>query len=105
MFVASESFSTANPFPSFKIWVEANQQVLVATVPICWTFVAMCCRSAGSPFQLVSRFADHPEIGTLHDNFICISQGMVVLNLVPMTMAVVVAMVVVVVVVIAIQGY
>ncbi|XP_024926150.2 long chain acyl-CoA synthetase 7, peroxisomal isoform X2 [Ziziphus jujuba] len=27
-------------------------------------------RSARSPFQLVSRFADHPEIGTLHDNFV-----------------------------------
>ncbi|KAF3454475.1 hypothetical protein FNV43_RR04922 [Rhamnella rubrinervis] len=27
-------------------------------------------RSARSPFKLVSRFADHPEIGTLHDNFV-----------------------------------
>ncbi|KAJ6981781.1 long chain acyl-CoA synthetase 6, peroxisomal isoform X2 [Populus alba] len=26
-------------------------------------------RSARSPLQLVSRFPDHPEIGTLHDNF------------------------------------
>ncbi|ONI04510.1 hypothetical protein PRUPE_6G325200 [Prunus persica] len=27
-------------------------------------------RSARSPFNLVSRFADHPQIGTLHDNFV-----------------------------------
>ncbi|XP_016565840.2 long chain acyl-CoA synthetase 6, peroxisomal [Capsicum annuum] len=27
-------------------------------------------RSARSPLKLVSRFADHPEIGTLHDNFV-----------------------------------
>lgn len=27
-------------------------------------------RSARSPFKLVSRFPDHPEIGTLHDNFV-----------------------------------
>ncbi|CAK7327014.1 unnamed protein product [Dovyalis caffra] len=27
-------------------------------------------RSARSPLQLVSRFPDHPEIGTLHDNFV-----------------------------------
>ncbi|KAK2640443.1 hypothetical protein Ddye_028238 [Dipteronia dyeriana] len=27
-------------------------------------------RSAHSPLKLVSRFPDHPEIGTLHDNFI-----------------------------------
>ncbi|GMN43842.1 hypothetical protein TIFTF001_013030 [Ficus carica] len=27
-------------------------------------------RSAHSPFKLVSRFEDHPEIGTLHDNFV-----------------------------------
>ncbi|KAB1202267.1 Long chain acyl-CoA synthetase 7, peroxisomal [Morella rubra] len=26
-------------------------------------------RSARSPFKLISRFTDHPEIGTLHDNF------------------------------------
>ncbi|KAJ4722422.1 Long-Chain Acyl-CoA Synthetase [Melia azedarach] len=28
-------------------------------------------RSARSPLNLVSRFPDHPEIGTLHDNFVC----------------------------------
>ncbi|XP_061376488.1 long chain acyl-CoA synthetase 6, peroxisomal-like isoform X1 [Gastrolobium bilobum] len=27
-------------------------------------------RSARSPLKLVSRFPDHPEIGTLHDNFV-----------------------------------
>ncbi|KAK6233123.1 hypothetical protein SCA6_003196 [Theobroma cacao] len=27
-------------------------------------------RSVRSPMKLVSRFADHPEIGTLHDNFV-----------------------------------
>ncbi|KAM0966338.1 hypothetical protein ACFX2C_022108 [Malus domestica] len=27
-------------------------------------------RSARSPMKLVSRFPDHPEIGTLHDNFV-----------------------------------
>lgn len=27
-------------------------------------------RSACSPLKLVSRFPDHPEIGTLHDNFV-----------------------------------
>ncbi|TQD97581.1 hypothetical protein C1H46_016841 [Malus baccata] len=27
-------------------------------------------RSAHSPLKLVSRFPDHPEIGTLHDNFV-----------------------------------
>ncbi|KAJ4968016.1 hypothetical protein NE237_014717 [Protea cynaroides] len=27
-------------------------------------------RSARSPLKLVSRFEDHPEIGTLHDNFV-----------------------------------
>ncbi|KAM3707357.1 hypothetical protein ACB098_02G020400 [Castanea mollissima] len=27
-------------------------------------------RSAYSPLKLVSRFSDHPEIGTLHDNFV-----------------------------------
>ncbi|XP_020101753.1 long chain acyl-CoA synthetase 6, peroxisomal-like [Ananas comosus] len=27
-------------------------------------------RSAHSPLKLVSRFLDHPEIGTLHDNFV-----------------------------------
>ncbi|KAG6726716.1 hypothetical protein I3842_02G094400 [Carya illinoinensis] len=27
-------------------------------------------RSARSPLKLVSRFQDHPEIGTLHDNFV-----------------------------------
>lgn len=27
-------------------------------------------RSARSPVKLISRFADHPEIGTLHDNFV-----------------------------------
>nr|ATE88092.1 long-chain acyl coenzyme A synthetase 6 [Vernicia fordii] len=27
-------------------------------------------RSAHSPLQLVSRFPDHPDIGTLHDNFV-----------------------------------
>ncbi|XP_019053177.1 PREDICTED: long chain acyl-CoA synthetase 6, peroxisomal-like isoform X2 [Nelumbo nucifera] len=27
-------------------------------------------RSAQSPLKLVSRFPDHPEIGTLHDNFV-----------------------------------
>ncbi|EXB52560.1 Long chain acyl-CoA synthetase 7 [Morus notabilis] len=27
-------------------------------------------RSARSPFKLVSRYDDHPEIGTLHDNFV-----------------------------------
>ncbi|CAH2044536.1 unnamed protein product [Thlaspi arvense] len=27
-------------------------------------------RSAKSPMKLVSRFPDHPEIGTLHDNFV-----------------------------------
>ncbi|XP_026449977.1 long chain acyl-CoA synthetase 6, peroxisomal-like [Papaver somniferum] len=27
-------------------------------------------RSAKSPLKLVSRFPDHPEIGTLHDNFV-----------------------------------
>lgn len=27
-------------------------------------------RSAKSPTKLVSRFPDHPEIGTLHDNFV-----------------------------------
>ncbi|KAF8401681.1 hypothetical protein HHK36_012627 [Tetracentron sinense] len=27
-------------------------------------------RSTHSPLKLVSRFADHPEIGTLHDNFL-----------------------------------
>ncbi|MBA0606140.1 hypothetical protein Godav_018651 [Gossypium davidsonii] len=27
-------------------------------------------RSARSPFKLVTRFPDHPDIGTLHDNFI-----------------------------------
>ncbi|OVA05479.1 AMP-dependent synthetase/ligase [Macleaya cordata] len=27
-------------------------------------------RSASSPLKLVSRFPDHPEIGTLHDNFV-----------------------------------
>ncbi|KAF3944260.1 hypothetical protein CMV_029252 [Castanea mollissima] len=27
-------------------------------------------RSARSPLELVTRFADHPEIGTLHDNFV-----------------------------------
>lgn len=27
-------------------------------------------RSASSPLQLVSRFPDHPDIGTLHDNFV-----------------------------------
>ncbi|XP_058208511.1 long chain acyl-CoA synthetase 6, peroxisomal isoform X1 [Rhododendron vialii] len=27
-------------------------------------------RSAWSPLKLVSRFPDHPEIGTLHDNFV-----------------------------------
>ena len=26
-------------------------------------------RSARSPLMLVDRFPDHPEIGTLHDNF------------------------------------
>lgn len=29
-----------------------------------------CDRSATSPLKLVSRFPDHPEIGTLHDNFV-----------------------------------
>ncbi|XP_062084757.1 long chain acyl-CoA synthetase 7, peroxisomal-like [Humulus lupulus] len=27
-------------------------------------------RSARSPFKLLSRYVDHPEIGTLHDNFV-----------------------------------
>ena len=27
-------------------------------------------RSARSPLKLVDRFPDHPEIGTLHDNFV-----------------------------------
>ncbi|CAB4285315.1 unnamed protein product [Prunus armeniaca] len=27
-------------------------------------------RSARSPFKLVNRFSDHPQIGTLHDNFV-----------------------------------
>ncbi|PPS06355.1 hypothetical protein GOBAR_AA14298 [Gossypium barbadense] len=27
-------------------------------------------RSARSPFKLVTRFPDHPDIGTLHDNFV-----------------------------------
>ena len=31
-----------------------------------------CCgdRSAHSPLKLASRFPDHPEIGTMHDNFV-----------------------------------
>lgn len=29
-----------------------------------------CGRSAHSPLKLVDRFPDHPEIGTLHDNFV-----------------------------------
>jgi hypothetical protein len=27
-------------------------------------------RSAKSPISLVERFADNPDIGTLHDNFV-----------------------------------
>jgi len=27
-------------------------------------------RSVRSPLKLISRFADHPAIGTLHDNFV-----------------------------------
>lgn len=34
------------------------------------SFNSFKCRSARSPLKLVSRFADHPEIGTLHDNFV-----------------------------------
>ncbi|XP_073525975.1 uncharacterized protein [Phyllobates terribilis] len=28
-------------------------------------------RSALSPLKLISRYSDHPEVGTLHDNFVC----------------------------------
>ncbi|XP_071716268.1 long chain acyl-CoA synthetase 6, peroxisomal-like [Rutidosis leptorrhynchoides] len=31
-------------------------------------------RSAASPLKLVSRFPDHPDIGTLHDNFVYASE-------------------------------
>jgi len=33
-------------------------------------FFFCCDRSKRSPTKLVSRFPDHPEIGTLHDNFV-----------------------------------
>ncbi|KAL0387511.1 UNVERIFIED_CONTAM: Long chain acyl-CoA synthetase 7, peroxisomal [Sesamum radiatum] len=32
-----------------------------------------CHRSARSPMKLVNRYPEHPEIGTLHDNFVYIS--------------------------------
>lgn len=37
-----------------------------------WGYILyqLTCRSAKSPLKLVSRFADKPEIATLHDNFL-----------------------------------
>lgn len=36
-------------------------------------FLFLDGRSVRSPLKIVSRFPDHPEIGTLHDNFVWVS--------------------------------
>lgn len=43
--------------------------IYIITASFFFFFKIFKCRSARSPLQLVSRFPKHPEIGTLHDNF------------------------------------
>lgn len=45
-------------------------QTLLCILKHNWGLILLKCRSSRSPLKLVSRFAHHPEIGTLHDNFV-----------------------------------
>lgn len=43
---------------------------LLKFLSLIYLLICDCGRSAHSPLKLVDRFPDHPEIGTLHDNFV-----------------------------------
>lgn len=54
-------------------WNVYRSEQLVQTLHVFDTLLissSFKSRSARSPVKLISRFADHPEIGTLHDNFV-----------------------------------
>jgi hypothetical protein len=53
------------PLPMFLISI-----VIHISLGKCTYYLFPFGRSARSPLKLMSRFPDHPEIGTLHDSFV-----------------------------------
>lgn len=60
--------STGIPLPMFLISIYIHHSGVKSLSLI--SFLILSGRSARSPLQLVTRFPDHPEITTLHDNFV-----------------------------------
>jgi len=58
---------TGIPLPLFLILIV---YIILEPCPSLILFSILSGRSLRSPLQLVSKFPDHPEVGTLHDNFV-----------------------------------